>query len=247
MKELNMLFENKEVKIIDIDARPQFEIYSTGLALGYVNYGKNKNNPLPHKSRIEKVMKNAGIKGCVHGVNTYMNEQELFDFMLEAHTAKCKDFRKWVTTEVLPTINKTGGYVEQNSEEKFVENYLSSLSDETKKIIILELENKNKELQEFYNDLLNTEGLMDINTAAKELNIGEYKLFEYLRDKKILFYNSDFINMPYERFRKEGKFQVKKVKCRDGKYRDSTLISNKGLDYIRKLLHKDGMICGGTC
>jgi len=150
--------------------------------------------------------------------------------------------RKGITTDVLPTINKTGGYVEQNREEEFVDNYLSSLSDDTKKLIITELENKNKELQRFYDDLLNTQGLMDMNTVAKEIGIGEYKLFTYLRSKKILFYNPDNVNVPYERFRKDGKFQVKKVLCRDGKYRDTTLATNKGLEYIRKQMRKDNLL-----
>jgi phage antirepressor YoqD-like protein len=159
--------------------------------------------------------------------------------MLEMKTDKVKPFRKWVTLEVLPTINKTGGYIEYNQEERFVESYFPLLSDDTKKTIIVELQKKNEELQEFYNDLMNTNGLMDMNTVAKELDIGEYTLFAYLRGKKIFFYNSDNVNIPFERFRKEKKFEVKKTPCRDGKYRDVTYATNNGLEYIRKQLRKD--------
>lgn len=38
---------------------------------------------------------------------------------------------------------------------------------------------------------MNTEGLMQINTVAKELGIGEYHLFKYLREKKIFFYDNN--------------------------------------------------------
>lgn len=107
-------------------------------------------------------------------------------------------------------------------------------------LIVNELIQKNKELQEFYDDLMNTEGLMSINTMAKELGIGEYHLFEYLRDKKIFFYDKDKVNVPYERFRLEGKFAVRETPCHDGKIRSVTYATKKGLEYIRKQLRKDG-------
>ena len=42
------------------------------------------------------------------------------------------------------------------------------------------------------------------------------------------------------RSRKEGKFAVKETPCHDGKIRSVTYVTKKGLEYIRKLLHKDG-------
>ncbi|WP_317050744.1 BRO family protein, partial [Clostridium neonatale] len=74
-------------------------------------------------------LQNAEIKPFVHGVQKYLTESQLYDFMIEAKTDKCKSFRKWVTNEVLPTIRKTGGYV--NNTEKFTENYFSNLSEDT--------------------------------------------------------------------------------------------------------------------
>lgn len=121
-----------------------------------------------------------------------------------------------------------------------VKHYFSGLSSELQENIIVELVKKNKELQEFYDDLMNTEGLMSINTMAKELSIGEYKLFAFLRSKKILFYDKDKVNVPYERFRKEGKFAVKETPCHDGEMRSVTYGTKKGLDYVRKLLRKSG-------
>ena len=99
---------------------------------------------------------------------------------------------------------------------------------------------KNQELQQFYDDLMNTEGLMSINTMAKELEIGEYKLFAFLRKKKVFFYDKDMVNVPYERFRKEGKFAVKETPCHDGNFRSVTYGTKMGLDYVRKLLRKSG-------
>lgn len=151
-----------------------------------------------------------------------------------------KCLKKWLTSEVLPTIEKTGAYIEQGREQEMVNYYFASLSPTLQGQIVNELMAKNKELQTFYDDLMNTEGLMSINTVAKELRIGEYALFAYLRAKKIMFYNEDRVNIPYERFRKEGKFVVKETVCHDGKIRSVSYATKKGLEYIRKLLRKDG-------
>ena len=142
--------------------------------------------------------------------------------------------------QYLKSIRLTGAAIPVGQEQKMVSYYFSSLSQNTQGIIVNELIEKNKELQQFYDDLMNTEGLMQINTVAKELGIGEYHLFAYLRRKKIFFYDKDKVNVPYERFRKEGKFAVKETPCHDGKMRSVTYATKKGLEYIRKLLRKDG-------
>ena len=134
----------------------------------------------------------------------------------------------------------TGAAIPQGREQEMVNYYFASLSPTLQGQIVNELMAKNKELQTFYDDLMNTDGLMSINTMAKELRIGEYALFAFLRDKKVFFYNEDRVNIPYERFRKEGKFAVKETPCHDGKIRSVTYATKKGLDYVRKLLRKNG-------
>lgn len=104
-----MNFEGNAVEVVqDENGEPLFEIYSTGMALGYVTVAKGK--VYPQKIRIDKIVKNAEIKPVVHGVQLFINESQLYDFMLEARTDKCRIFRKWVTNEVLPSIRKTGNY-----------------------------------------------------------------------------------------------------------------------------------------
>lgn len=110
-------FENSNIKIIEVNGEWLFEVYSVGMALGYVVYGKNKNNPFPNKARINKTLENAEIKGCLHGVNTYLTESQVYNFMIEAHTQKCRVFRKWLTNEVLPALNHEGTYT-MNHEPK---------------------------------------------------------------------------------------------------------------------------------
>lgn len=169
--------------------------------------------------------------------HSFLTEDGLYECCMKSTKPIAKQMKKEIK-KYLKSIRLTGSAIVD--EQKTVDYYFSSLSEETKVLIFNELQSKNKELQEFYDDLINTEGLMDMNTVAKELGIGEYTLFAYLRGKNVLFYNNDDKNIPYERFRKEGKFEVKETPCRDGKYRSVTYATKKGLEYIRKQLRKDG-------
>ena len=141
-----------------------------------------------------------------------------------------RKFRKWITSDVLPKIRRTGGYIPVDE------------GDSEKDILAKALLIANKtisELQQFYDDLMNTEGLYHMNTVAKELKIGRNTLFAYLRGKDIMFYQ-DNSNVPYQRFMNQGLFRVVESPCADGKYRPTTYATKKGLEYIRKILRKDG-------
>jgi prophage antirepressor-like protein len=114
---LQKSFEGMDVEIIQGEnGEPLFELYSTGAALGYSRWTESKGKQYfkIEKTRIDTVMKNGSITGLAHNGQTYLTEEILYDFMLEAKTAKCKSFRKWVTSEVLPSIRNTGGYVAPN-------------------------------------------------------------------------------------------------------------------------------------
>lgn len=138
------IFEGHEVEIIEVEGAKLFEVYSTGMALGYETVSKGIK--YPHKIRIDKTIKNADIKPVVHGVQPYLTEEMLYDFMLETKTDKVKPFRKWVTGTVLPSINKTGGYVANTP--KFTNSYFYNFSKELRKEMEVELSSKAYSLYE---------------------------------------------------------------------------------------------------
>ena len=170
---------------------------------------------------------------------TVFTEDGLYDACMLSRKKIAKPLKKAIKA-YLKSIRKTGAAIQPGREEEMIEKYFPSFSKEAQAIMVNDLIKQNRELKEFYDTLMNTEGLMDINTMAKELGIGEYKLFAFLRDKKVFFYNKDMINIPYERFRREGKFKVKESPCRDGNIRSTTYATKKGLEYVRKLLKKNG-------
>ena len=112
--------------------------------------------------------------------------------------------------------------------------------EQQEKIEALELKQiKDKPKVDFYNDVTESKDTVDMGTVAKVLNIkgiGRNKLFEILREKKILMSG----NQPYQKYIDSGWFRQVETKytTRDGDIRINikTVVFQKGLDNIRKLL-----------
>lgn len=166
-----------------------------------------------------------------------LTEDGLYECCMRSTKPIAKEMKHEIK-QYLKTIRLTGAAIV--NEQMTVDHYFSSFSEPLKVQIFNELCAKNNELQKFYDDLFNTEGLYSMNTVSKELHgIGLKTLFAYLRRKGILFYK-DNINIPYQRYMNQGLFAVKETPCQDGKIRPVTYATKKGLEYIRSLLRKDG-------
>lgn len=185
----------------------------------------------------EKLMGTLFLSGQNRDV-WFLTEDGLYEVCMQSRKPIAKQMKKEIK-QYLKSIRLTGAAIPEGNEQKMVSYYFSSLSQETQGVIVNELIEKNKELQQFYDDLMSTEGVYSMNTTAKELKIGRNTLFAYLRGKSIMFYQ-DGANVPYQRFMNQGLFRVIESPCADGQYRPTTYATKKGLNYIRKLLRKDG-------
>ena len=182
-------------------------------------------------------------KFCTSGSNYqteawFLTEDGLYECCMQSKKPVAKQMKKEIK-QYLKSIRLTGAAIPEGREEEMISKYFPSFSKEVQTEMVNDLIRQNKELKQFYDDLINTEGYLSINTCAKELGIGEYKLFSFLRSKKVLFYNKDMVNVPYQRFMNEGKFVVKETPCHDGEMRSVTYVTKRGLEYIRKLLRKN--------
>ena len=119
-----------EVRTIVIDGTPWFVGKDVAEALGYV---KARNAIASHVQDEDK--KDAPIQGTLGGTQqmTIINESGLYSLILSSKLPTAKKFKHWVTSEVLPTIRKTGGYV--NNADLMVNTYFSDLPDEQKILV----------------------------------------------------------------------------------------------------------------
>ena len=229
-----------KVRVINVDDIVYFYGIDIAKSLGYKNASKAVTTHC--KKVFTKVLETSDSQNgnLVKRKVSLITKSDIYRLIVKSKLKAADEFESWIFEEILPSIEKTGAYIEPGREEEMITYYFPSFSKETQLEMVNDLIKQNKKLKEFYDDLMNTENLMSINTMAKELQIGEHKLFSFLRRKGVFFYDKDRVNIPYERFRKEGKFAVKETTCHDGKIRSVTYASKKGLEYVRKLLRKDG-------
>lgn len=223
----------KKIKMYGSIENPLF------MATDVANWIEHTNSTVMLK-KIDDVEKGLNIVYTLGGNQEkwFVTEDGLYEICMQSRKPIAKEMKKEIK-QYLKSIRLTGAAIPQGREEEMVNYYFSGLSSDLQGKIVNELITKNKELQQFYDDLMNTEGLYSMNITAKELKIGRNTLFAYLRGKSIMFYQ-DEANVPYQRFMNQGLFRVIESPCADGKYRPTTFATKKGLEYIRKLLRKDG-------
>lgn len=176
----------------------------------------------------------------------FLTEAGLYRMLNRSNKLEAEVFQKWVNKEVLPSIRKTGSYsLEYSVPQTFAEAlklaYEQQLVIEEQKQQLIEAEPK----VEFYDTVTGSETTIDFGQAAKVLNykgLGRNKLFQYLRDKDILMSN----NTPYQRYVDAGYFRLIETTwntpSNDSMVYLKTVIYQKGLDFLSKLIEKDGYV-----
>lgn len=244
-------FGEIQVDVEMINNQPMFELYSTGMALGHIKWNGEHTHTSPRKERIDKDMISAEIKAFVHNGRQYLTESQLYDLMLEMKTDKVKPFRKWITSEVLPQIRQTGGYVQENRESEFIDKYFPSFTEDTKLSMVQDLRKQNHQFKQrigeleaetqAMKDLMQAEGYLKMIDVCGVVDKGRNKLFEFLRTQKVITKQSTY-NAPYGRFKENGMFKTVTSKDEHGHFSTVTLVSPKGLLYIYKLLGKNELL-----
>ena len=179
--------------------------------------------------------------GSQSGETNFVTESGLYAVILRSDKPNAKKFRKWITSEVLPSIRKNGGYIanqEQMTPEQIVANALIVAQN-----IISQKDRQIEEMKpkaEFFDTVADSKTAISMNEVAKVLNIkgyGRNNLFEFLRNSKVL----DRWNVPYQRYVDNGWFRVIEQhyqKNGEPVVTTKTLVYQKGVDGIRKMIEK---------
>ncbi|MEW0951641.1 BRO family protein [Acinetobacter baumannii] len=149
-----------------------------------------------------------------HRPTNLVNESGLYSLVLTSRKPEAKQFKKWVTSDVLPSIRKNGGYIvgqEVDSPEILIAKALQVANNI--------LESKTKELEaakskvellepkaQALETIANTDGTYTIRECAKTINIGERKLISLLIDKKWIYREEHGRLQPYSTKREAGIF-----------------------------------------
>lgn len=181
---------------------------------------------------------------------TIINESGLYSLILSSKLPKAKEFKRWVTAEVLPAIRKTGGYV--NDTAQFVESYFGQLEPNQKHALTMmfdESKRMSAQLKEqapkvlFANAVETAHNSILIGDLAKIIrqngvDIGQKRLFEWLRQNGYLIKDGQSKNMPTQKAMEMSLFEVKEstINNPDSSVRvtRTTKVTGKGQTYFVK-------------
>lgn len=156
-------------------------------------------------------------------MTNFVDEDGLYDAILDSRKPEAKKFRKWVTSEVLPAIRRTGGYLAANA-------------DDTPEMIMARavivaratIENQSRQIAEqsakieadapkvlFAEAVVGSKSTCLIGELAKIISqngytIGQNRLFKWLRDNGYLGKHGESYNIPNQRYIEMGLFELKK-------------------------------------
>ena len=238
------VFENQafgKIRLVEINGQIWFVGKDAAELLGYE---AERNAIKQHVDEEDKLTHQISASGQNRNM-TLINESGLYSLILSSKLPAAKAVKRWVTSEILPSVRKTGGYV--GNDELFADTYLPFADESTKALFIATLSTirqQNKQIEEmkpkaeFFDCVAESSDAIDIGSSAKVLNmgIGRNRLFEILRREGVLMAN----NQPYQAYIDRGYFRTieQKYTKPDGSTHIyiKTLVYQKGLDYIRQLV-----------
>ena len=236
------VFEHKEfgkVRVVEKDGDWWFVAKDVCDVLGLSNVSATLAKVLDEDEKGINTIDTLGGKQKM----SVVNESGLYSLILRSRKPEAKRFKKWVTSEVLPSIRRHGVYMSREKLEEFFYNpdtlfsLVKHLKEETERRQELETEVKVlTPYAEFARTVITSAEDVTVNAFAKILHkngvsIGETRLFQELRNRGYLCYggrrSSRRTNLPYQRWVEKGLFVVAE-RSLGGSVSPVTMITGKG-------------------
>ena len=245
------------IRIVMIDGEPWLVGKDIASILGYADTAQAIRKHVDEEDKGVVEMTTPGGKQKV----TIINESGLYSLVLSSKLQTAKNFRRWVTSEVLPSIRKHGGYI--YGQEQMTSEELLSRAILFAKSKIEELENQNKVMAqkieidapkvEFAESVQNADNGVTVEQFAKstysELSLGRNKTFSMMRDLHILQSKpKKSRNIPYQEYINCGYFiVVEKYNDKRNETYYQTMITGRGqLWLLEKLKAAQVINIGGV-
>lgn len=235
-----------QVRTIQQNGEPWFVGKDVAEILGYSN---TKDAIAKHVDDEDKL----GAQIATSGQNrnmTIINESGLYSLILSSKMPKAKEFKRWVTSEVIPAIRKTGGYIAGS--ENMTDAEIMAKAVLVAQSTIRQRDQRIKELESdvaaakpkvlFADAVSASDSTILIGDLAKILKqnghpIGQKRLFNWMREQGYLIkrQGADY-NSPTQRAMEMGLFKIKEtaISHSDGHVSVSktTKVTGKGQQYF---------------
>lgn len=216
MQELK-IFESTEfgaVRALEIDGAPWFVGKDVTDILGYQNPSEALSDHVDDEDKLNsKTLSSLGQRG-----GWLINESGLYSLVLSSKLPAAKAFKRWVTSEVLPTIRRHGLYAIDDiiADPDLGIRALLALKAEREARKALEVDNKVKDQQiaelkpkaSYYDLILQCSGLLSVTEIAKDYGLSAKALNKMLHDFGVQF-NQSGVWFLYSKYQSCGYTQTK--------------------------------------
>ena len=247
MNELK-IFENKEfgqIRTVQLNNETYFVGKDIADTLGYQNGSRDINRHVDEEDRTKLMI----FDGNQNKETIVINESGMYSLILGSKLESAKRFKHWVTSEILPSIRKHGVYAVDeliNNPEMAIKAF-TALKEEREKNRLLQADNDRMKPKEIFADAVATSKTsILIGELAKLLkqngvDMGQNRLFDWLRQKGYLIKGGSDKNMPTQKSMELGLFEIKEsvMSNPDGSMRTTKTpkVTGKGQQYfINKFL-----------
>lgn len=186
---------------------------------------------------------------------TFVTESGLYDVIIRSDSPKAKHFRRWITSDVLPSIRKNGMYATDMTIERMIANpdfaiqLLTNLKEEKQKRLEAEKKIYKDAPKVLFADAVSTsQRSCLVAELAKILqqngvNIGQNRLFSWMRENGYLCQKGQYYNQPTQKAMELGLFEIKQITITkpDGSVlvTTTTKVTGKGQIYfVDRILQK---------
>lgn len=227
------IFKNPEfgsIRVVEIGGEPWLVGKDVALALGYKNPQEAIRNHVDAEDKgVSEILTPGGMQKL-----PIINESGLYSLVLSSKLPKAKQFRRWVTSEVLPSIRQHGAYLTRDklwevatSPEALLK-LCTDLLTEREKNAALREDNARLQSKAVYYDLfIDLRHSTNLRTTAKELDVPERRFVRFLLERRYVYRAPSGCVLPYAKGSNEGLFCVKDF-CRNGHTGSYTLVTPKG-------------------
>lgn len=187
-------FEEQEVRTLTVNNEPYFVGKDIAEILGYSNASKAVMNHVDLEDKKFEMIAHSQNGNASETKTAIINESGLYSLILKSKLPTAKKFKRWVTSEVLPTIRKHGMYATENTIEQLLSDpdtaikLLETIKTEREQRLIAE--QRVNELQPkatYYDLILQNKTLLSVTQIAKDYGMSATALNKILSDFGIQF------------------------------------------------------------
>lgn len=203
------------IRAVVVENEPYFVGRDVATALGYSDPVSAITQHVDNEDRVKhRIPDNQGFKQNT----TIINESGLYSLIFGSKLPLAKSFKRWVTSDVLPSIRKTGGYIHSTTEDtpelimaRALQVAQATIKNHQRLIQALEEDNgklsKENEVlvpkAKYTDEVLMSETTYTMTQVAKEFGMGANDFSDFLFKKKIIYRQSGMWMM-FAKYDNEG-------------------------------------------